>query len=75
MEDVLEVLNLEQIQEYRQARMEFPLDESEKMVVDVLGEDSMHVDEIQVKSGMSIYKVSSTLVMMELKGMVRQTGG
>jgi DNA processing protein len=75
VEDVLEVLNLEQIQEYRQARLEFPLDESEKKVVDVLGEDSMHVDEIQVKSGMSIDKVSSTLVMMELKGMVRQTGG
>jgi len=35
----------------------------------------MHVDEIQVKSGMSIDKVSSTLVMMEFKGMVRQTVG
>ena len=75
VEDVLEVLNLEQIQEFRQARMEFPLDVSDKKVVDVLGEDSMHVDEIQVKSGMSIDKVSSTLVMMELKGIVRQTGG
>ena len=35
----------------------------------------MHVGEIQVKSGMSIGKVPSTLVMMEFKGMVRQTGG
>jgi DNA processing protein len=75
VEDVLEVLNLEQVQEYRQARLQFPLDESEKRVVDALGDQSMHVDEIQVKSGLSIDKVSSTLVMMELKGMVRQTGG
>jgi len=75
MEDVLEVLNMEQVQEYRQARLHFPLVESEKAVVDILRGESIHVDEIQVKSGMSIDKVSSTLVMMELKGMVRQTGG
>lgn len=74
-EDVLQSLNLEQVQEYRQTRLQFPLDDTEKKVVDVLGDETLHLDEIQVKSGMSIDTVSSTLVMMELKGMVRQAGG
>jgi DNA processing protein len=33
------------------------------------------VDDIRSQTGMSIEKVSSTLALMELKGMVRQVGG
>jgi DNA processing protein len=33
------------------------------------------VDEIGRQSGLSIVQVTSTLAMMELKGMVRQVGG
>jgi DNA processing protein len=33
------------------------------------------VDEIGQKSGLPIAQVSSTLALMELKGMVRQVGG
>ena len=32
-------------------------------------------DEIRAKTGLAVEKVSSTLVMMELKGMVRHVGG
>jgi DNA processing protein len=35
----------------------------------------VHVDEIRAKTGLAVEKVSSTLVMMELKGMVRHVGG
>jgi predicted Rossmann fold nucleotide-binding protein DprA/Smf involved in DNA uptake len=35
----------------------------------------MHVDEIRAKTHIPIEKVSAALVMMELKGMVRQVGG
>jgi len=33
------------------------------------------VDEIRNQTGLPIERVSATLVMMELKGMVRQVGG
>jgi DNA processing protein len=35
----------------------------------------MHVDEIRQLAELPIEQVSATLVLMELKGMVRQVGG
>jgi DNA processing protein len=40
-----------------------------------LGNEPLHVDEIQNSTGLSVEKVSAALVMMELKGLVRQVGG
>jgi DNA processing protein len=74
VEEVLEVLNLEQVQEYRQARLALPADEVETKLLEVLQDEPLHVDEIQYRSGLPVDKVSATLVMMELKGMVRQAG-
>jgi len=44
-------------------------------LIEILNNESLHIDEIQVRSGMSIDKVSAALVMMELKGMVKQMDG
>jgi DNA processing protein len=41
----------------------------------VLGKEPLHVDEIRAQVDMPIEKVSATLALMELKGMVRQVGG
>jgi DNA processing protein len=41
----------------------------------VLTQEPLHMDEIQIQTGLPIERVSATLVMMELKGMVRQVGG
>jgi DNA processing protein len=35
----------------------------------------VHIDDIRRETGLPIAQVSSTLAMMELKGMVRQVGG
>ena len=40
-----------------------------------LGEQPVHVDELGNQTGLPIEKVSATLTLMELKGMVRQVGG
>jgi len=40
----------------------------------MLSHDPVHVDQIVQGSGLPITQVSSTLAMMELKGMVRQMG-
>lgn len=70
--DVIEALHLDRVQEYKQARLILPADEIESAIMTVLSQEALHVDEIQVKSGITMDKLSAALVMMELKGMVRQ---
>jgi DNA processing protein len=41
----------------------------------LLTKEPLHVDEIRNQTGFPIEGVSAALVMMELKGMVRQVGG
>jgi len=56
------------------ARKILPADESEARVLNVLGGEPLHVDEIRNKAGLPIGKISATLVLMELKGLLRQVG-
>ena len=56
-------------------RRALPADEIERKVLDALGSEPLHVDEIRNQTGLPVEKVSAALVMMELKGMVRQVGG
>jgi len=74
-EDILEALELELVNEHRQARTILPSDALEACILQVLSRQPQHVDEIGQQSGLSIDKVSATLTLMELKGMVRQVGG
>jgi DNA processing protein len=73
--EILETLELSMLTEQRQARTVLPSNPSEAQIFDVLGYESLHVDEIQVQTGMPIEEVTATLAMMELKGMVRKIGG
>ncbi|PIX46910.1 MAG: DNA-protecting protein DprA [Anaerolineae bacterium CG_4_8_14_3_um_filter_59_70] len=73
--DVLEALNLTRVSEQRLVRRALPADEVETQVLNVLAREPLHVDEIRNQTGLPIERVSATLVMMELKGMVRQVGG
>lgn len=73
--EVLEVLHLEQVQVQQQARRVIPADAVEAELLKLLGSEPLHVDDIQARSGLSIDKVSATLTLMELKGLVRQVGG
>lgn len=74
-QDVLETLNLTQISEHRAARSVLPADATEALLLEMMSQEPIHVDEIRNKTEMPIEKVSSTLALMELKGMVRQVGG
>jgi DNA processing protein len=73
--DVLDALNIEQVQEYRQARLELPGDPREQQIMDALGYEPVHIDELGNTTGWGMDASTSTLTMMELKGMVRQVGG
>ncbi len=73
--EILEVLDLTMITEQRQARTVLPSNPTEAQIFDVLGYESMHVDEIRAQTSLPIEDVTATLAMMELKGMVRKVGG
>ncbi|MGC1375127.1 MAG: DNA-processing protein DprA [Anaerolineales bacterium] len=74
-QDVLEALDLTRNVERREIRKVLPADTTEAALLDMLGAEPVHVDEIRNRTGLPIEKVSSALTMMELKGMVRQVGG
>jgi DNA processing protein len=73
--EVLEILDLTRVDDHRTARKALPGDAIETHLLSVLGSEPLHVDEIRNLTGLPIEKVSATLTLMELKGMVRQVGG
>jgi DNA processing protein len=74
-EDILEELNLTMVAEQTKARQVLPEDETEAALLHHLSAEPTHVDELQQQVDLPVSQVSSTLALMELKGMVRQVGG
>jgi DNA processing protein len=74
-EDILEELNLTMVIEQTEARQVLPADETEASLLTYLSAEPTHVDELRQQVDLPIAQVTSTLAMMELKGMVRQVSG
>ncbi|MBV6394784.1 MAG: hypothetical protein HFACDABA_00352 [Anaerolineales bacterium] len=74
-QDLMQALNLTRAGEFKAARKAIPVDALEAQLLDALSAEPTHVDEIRNSTGLPIEKVSATLTLMELKGMVRQVGG
>ena len=72
--DIMQALNLTRVGQHKAARKVLPADDVEAKLLTAMGEEPLHVDEIRNQTGLPVEKVSATLVMMELKGMVRQVG-
>ena len=73
--DLMQALNLTRVGDQKTARKNIPADETEACLMKTLTDDPLHVDEIRNQTELPIEKVSATLALMELKGMVRQVGG
>lgn len=73
--DLMQALDITRVGEQKAARKIMPADAIEAKLLTVLTNEPMHVDEIRNQSELPIEKVSAALVLMELKGMVRQVGG
>jgi DNA processing protein len=73
--DVLEELNLTMVSEQAQARAVIPENETEALLLQHLSSEPVHVDQLGRAVQLPIAQVSSTLALMELKGMIRQVGG
>ncbi len=75
VEDILEELNLTMIAEQQQMTLISPENETESLLLKHLSSDPTHIDDLRRATGLPIASVSSTLALMELKGLVRQVGG
>lgn len=75
VEDILEELNLKMVSEQAVAKVMLPETAEEAALISQLSSQPVHVDELGRLTGMPVSLVSSTLTMMELKGMVQQVGG
>ncbi len=74
-EDILEELNLTMIPRQIEMKEFVPANETEALLLKHLSHEPTHIDELCRQSDLPIATVSSTLSMMELKGIVRQLGG
>ncbi len=72
--DILMVLDVDQISEIRYAKKILPENEIESLLYATMKKDAMHINDIKTTTGLTMEKVSATLVMMELKGLVKQVG-
>ena len=74
--DILEELNLTfTAQQGTLPETVIPTTETESLIMRHLSSQPTHIDEVGRQCGLPIATVSSTLAVMELKGMVRQVGG
>lgn len=74
-EEILIELNLTAVSRQIQMAAIFPEDETEAELLRYITYDPVHIDDVCRSSGKAAAHVSSTLAMMELKGLVKQVGG
>ena len=72
--DILEELNLTTVARQIEMQELLPETETESLLISQLSAEPSHIDEVCRKSGLPAATVSSTLAMMELKGLVKQIG-
>jgi DNA processing protein len=75
IEDILEELNLRMVAEKAAAQVVLPETPEEAALLSSLSAQPLHIDELGRITGLSSSLISSTLTLMELKGMVQQVGG
>ena len=76
--DILEELNLTMAVQHVELKEVVPATETESRILQILrnlSPEPAHIDEVGRQSRLPIATVSSTLAMMELKGVVKQVGG
>ncbi|NNJ11979.1 DNA-protecting protein DprA [Chloroflexales bacterium ZM16-3] len=73
-DDILENLNLTAAAVQHEARAELPTDPAEIALIEILSYEPQHVDLIGRTAGMSSAQVMAAMAMLELKGLVRQSG-
>ena len=71
----VEALNLFMIPQLVEMQAVLPDNDDERVLLKLISHEPCHVDDLIRDSGLATTTVSSTLMMMELKGMIKQVGG
>jgi len=72
--DILEELNLTAVAYQMEMKEIIPPSDIEALLLKQLGVEPTHIDEVCHSTGLPVATISSTLTMMELKGLVKQMG-
>ncbi|MFZ2188977.1 MAG: DNA-processing protein DprA [Candidatus Moraniibacteriota bacterium] len=75
VQDILEEFNLSQVNEPKQAKLKLPESKEEEILLSVLSDVPLHIDNIAKRANLTVHVISSTLIMMEIKGWVKNLGG
>ena len=72
--DVLEELNFSALGQQMELRAVMPQDSQETQLLTWITYEPVHIDDIRRASGLPVAAVSSSLAMMEIRGLVKQVG-
>jgi DNA processing protein len=72
--DILEELNLTAVARQLEMKEVIPASDTESLLLKQLSAEPTHIDEICRSSRLPVATISSTLAIMELKGLVKQVG-
>ena len=72
---IVEALNLSLVPQHIEMQAVIPDNDEERTLLKLLSHEPCHVDDLIRESELPTTVVSSTLMMMELKGMIRMIGG
>jgi len=73
--EVLEELNLTLATDFIKNRKVVPESPEEKIILDHLSKEPIHIDKLAEKANLSTSEITATLTLMEMKGKVRNMGG
>jgi DNA processing protein len=73
-EDIFAELDLTAAVQQLEIKMALPANDEESRLLALLSSDPVHIDDLSRQSTLSAPTVASTLMMLELKGSVRQVG-
>ncbi|MEO0086532.1 MAG: DNA-processing protein DprA [candidate division WOR-3 bacterium] len=74
-EDILEELSLPLKKELKKMGIDIELNEKEKEIIAILNENPIHIDEIAERLNRQINEISEILLMLEMKGVVKELPG
>lgn len=73
--DILEELNFTMLPRQMEIKEAIPANAIESQLLGCLSKEAIHIDDLCRQSGLPIAQVSSTLAMLELRGLAKQLGG
>lgn len=73
--EILEELNLTLATDFIKNRKIVPESAEEKIILDNLSKEPVHIDKLAEKTNLSASEITATLTLMEMKGKVKNMGG